>query len=154
MPACAWGASPKWYDASTPPHGPVYQPMPYPAPANTPLTSVRAGDSQPAEPKDLTTRSPARARARFGPPFIALMYELSITALDQSSAPAACSSASSASCSCCHMPASCQSRSRRQQVIREPKPGSCGTNSHGIPVCSTNKMPDSTLRSSSRLRPG
>ncbi len=50
-----------------------------------------------------------RARARFGPPFKARTCELSITALDQSSAPAAFSSASSSSCSCCHTPASCQS---------------------------------------------
>jgi hypothetical protein len=94
-----------------------------------------------------------RARAGFGPPFIARTCELSITALDQSSAPAAFSSASSASCSCCHTPAWCQSRSRRQQVIPDPNPSSCGKNSHGIPVYSTNKMPDSTLRSSSLLRP-
>ena len=95
-----------------------------------------------------------RARAGFGPPFIARMCEPSITALDQSSAPAAFSSASSDSCSRCHTPASCQSRSRRQQVIPEPKPSSCGKNSHGIPVYRTNKIPDRTFRSSSRLRPG
>ena len=75
-----------------------------------------------------------RARSCFGPPFIALMCELSITALDQSSAPAAFSSASSASCSCCQTLASCQSRSRRQHVIPDPKPSSCGRNSHGMPV--------------------
>jgi hypothetical protein len=61
------------------------------------------------------------------------------------------SSASSSSCSCCHTPASCQSRSRRQQVIPDPNPSSCGKNSHGIPMYSTNKMPDKTFWSSSRL---
>jgi len=64
------------------------------------------------------------------------------------------SSASSASCSCCQTPASCQSRSRRQQVIPDPKPSSCGRNSQGIPVYSTNKMPARTLRRASRLQPG
>ena len=96
-----------------------------------------------------------RARAGFGPPFIARMCEPSITRqLDQSSAPAAFSSASSDSCSRCQTPASCQSRSRREQVIPEPKPSSCGRNSHGIPVYRTNKIPDRTFRLSSRLRPG
>ena len=95
-----------------------------------------------------------RARAGFGPPFIARTCEPSITALEKSSAPAACSSASSDSCSRCQTPASCQSRSRRQQVIPDPKPSSCGKNSHGIPVYRTNKMPHRTFRSSSRFRPG
>ena len=36
----------------------------------------------------------------------------------------------------------------------EPQPISCGRYSHGIPVCSTNKIPVNTLRSSSRFRPG
>lgn len=43
---------------------------------------------------------------------------------------------------------------RRQQVIPEPKPSSCGRNSHRIPVYSTNRIPHMTLRCSSRLRPG
>jgi len=62
--------------------------------------------------------------------------------------------ASSSSCSCCQTAASCHSRSRRQQVIPEPQPISCGKYSHGIPVCKTNKIPVSTLRSSIRFRPG
>src|SRR6185503_5710422 len=53
-----------------------------------------------------------------------------------------------------HTPASFQSRSRRQQVIPEPKPSSWGKNRHGIPVYSTNRIPHSTRRSSSRRRPG
>jgi hypothetical protein len=36
----------------------------------------------------------------------------------------------------------------------EPQPISCGKYSHGIPVCSTNRIPVNTLRSSIRLRPG
>jgi hypothetical protein len=95
-----------------------------------------------------------RARSCFGPPLSALTCEPSITALDQSSAPAAFSSARSDSCRRCQTPASFQSRRRRQQVMPEPKPSSWGRNSHGIPVYSTNRIPDSTFRSSRRLRPG
>ena len=50
-------------------------------------------------------------------------------------------------------PASVQSRSRRQQVMPEPQPSSRGRSSHWIPVLSTNTIPVSTLRSSSRRRP-
>jgi hypothetical protein len=50
-----------------------------------------------------------RARTGFGRPLSARTWELSITALDQSSWSAACSSASSSSCSLSHTPASCQS---------------------------------------------
>jgi len=85
---------------------------------------------------------PGRARSTglgpvFGPPLSARTWELSITARDQSSFPAACNSAS-----------------LRQQVMPDPKPSSLGRNSHRIPVCSTNKIPHSTFRSSNRLRPG
>ncbi len=45
-------------------------------------------------------------------------------------------------------------RSRRQQVIPEPKPSSWGRNSQRIPVYSTIRIPHSTLRLSRRLRPG
>jgi DNA-binding beta-propeller fold protein YncE len=38
------------------------------------------------------------------------------------------------------------------RVLPEPNPSSCGRNSHGMPVYRTNKMPERTLRSSSRLR--
>ena len=50
-------------------------------------------------------------------------------------------------------PAKVQSRSRRQHVIPLPHPSSRGRSSHGIPVLSTNTIPVSTLRSSSRRRP-
>src|SRR5271156_1288796 len=61
---------------------------------------------------------PVRARSTglgpvFGPPFTARTCDPSITALDQSSAPAAFSSASSSSCSCCHT---------RLLPVRQPPP--------------------------------
>src|SRR5690606_11981001 len=77
----------------------------------------------------------------FRPPFNARTWEPSAAARDQSISPAALSLASSNSCSRGHTPASVQSRSRRQQVMPEPYPSSCGKNSHGMPVYSTNKMP-------------
>ena len=40
----------------------------------------------------------------------------------------------------CQMPASCQSRNRRQQVIPEPQPNSCGSISHGMPLRSTKRI--------------
>ncbi len=59
-----------------------------------------------------------------------------------------------AKCSRCHTPAACQSRRRRQYVMPLPKPSSCGRSSHGIPVCSTYRMPLSAARSSTvRRRP-
>jgi hypothetical protein len=80
--------------------------------------------------------------------------ELSIAARDQSMRSASLSLANSSSWSRCQTPASCHSRRRRQQVIPEPQPISCGRYSHGIPVCNTNKIPVNTFRSSIRLRPG
>ncbi len=95
-----------------------------------------------------------RARAAFGPRRAARTCEESITARDQSSLPAAWSSASSSSCSRCHTPARFHSSRRRQQVIPDPNPSSWDRNSHWMPVCSTNKIPHSTCRSGIRLRPG
>ena len=43
---------------------------------------------------------------------------------------------------------------RRQQVIPEPQPISCGRCSQPIPVFNTNKIPLNTFRSSIRFRPG
>lgn len=51
-------------------------------------------------------------------------------------------------CSLSHTPAAFQSLSRRQQVMPLPQPRDCGRSSHGMPVCSTNKMP---LRAASSL---
>lgn len=89
-----------------------------------------------------------------GPPFIARMWLESTAAREKSSRSAARSSDSGSSCRRCHTPASFQSRSCRQQVIPEPKPGSWGRNSQRITVYSTNRIPHSTLRLSRRLRSG
>jgi len=58
--------------------------------------------------------------------------------------------------SCCNRsqtPASCQSRSRRQQVTPEPQPSSGGKSSHAMPVRSTNRIPLSAARSQMRGLP-
>lgn len=62
-------------------------------------------------------------------------------------------SRSSASCTYCQPPASCQSRSRRQQLIPLPQPNSFGSILHGMPLLSTNKIPTSAARSETRGRP-
>ncbi len=95
-----------------------------------------------------------RRGTRVDPPFRALTWEEPTIHRDQSNRRAAFSSASRTSCSLCHTPASFQSLSRRQHVMPEPKPRSCGRSSHWIPVCSTYKIPHSTSRSGSGLRPG
>jgi hypothetical protein len=93
-------------------------------------------------------------RSSFFPPWTARTEELSATTREKSSLSALRSLASSTRCSWAHTPAFCQARSRRQQVMPEPQPISCGSISHGMPDCNTNRMPVSTRRSSSRLRPG
>jgi len=60
---------------------------------------------------------------------------------------------SSTWCNRSQTPASCQSRSRRQQVTPDPHPNSCGSISQGIPVLSTKMMPVSAARSETRGRP-
>jgi len=50
-------------------------------------------------------------------------------------------------------PASCQSRKRRQQVMPEPQPNSCGNISHGMPLRSTKMIAVKTARSGTRGRP-
>jgi hypothetical protein len=104
----------------------------------------------------LRTRAGAvnRARTAFGPRLAARTCEESTAALDQSNFSAPCNSANSSSCSRCHTPARFHSSKRRQQVIPDPKPSSCGRNSHWIPVCSTNKIPHNTCRSGILFRPG
>jgi len=90
---------------------------------------------------------------RFFPPHIARTDPESATARDQSSCPSARNSASSSSWSSCHTPAACHSASRRQQVMPEPQPISCGSISQGIPVLSTKMIPMSAARSRTRGRP-
>ena len=82
-----------------------------------------------------------RAGTAFGPRRAALTWQESITALDQSSCFADRSFFSSTRCSSSHIPASFYAARRRQQVMPEPKPNSCGRYSHWIPVCSTNRIP-------------
>lgn len=95
-----------------------------------------------------------RAGAAFGPRRAARTWEESITARDQSSCFAARSLASSTTWSRSQTPASFQAASRRQHVMPEPKPSSCGRYSHWIPVCSTNRVPHRAWRSGTLGRPG
>jgi len=95
-----------------------------------------------------------RIGPRLGPPFSARTLELSTIARDQSIRSAPRKRASSTACNCCHTPARCQARSRRQQVMPEPQPISWGKSSQAIPVLSTNRMPVSVFRSRSHFRPG
>jgi hypothetical protein len=95
-----------------------------------------------------------RARARFGAPFFACTWLASTIARDHSISPAARNRVSNRVCSLSHTPALCHSSSLRQHVYPDPYPSSCGRCIHAIPVCSTNKIPDSASRSGNRLRPG
>lgn len=89
---------------------------------------------------------------RWAPLFAGTM-EASIAARVQSIWSASRSRASSSSCTACQTPASFQSRSRRQHVMPEPHPSSCGRSSHGSPVRSTKRMPARHFRSAMRGRP-
>jgi hypothetical protein len=53
----------------------------------------------------------------------------------------------------CQIPASCQSRNRRQQVMPEPHPSSCGSIPQGMPLRNTNTMPARHVRSAKRGLP-
>jgi hypothetical protein len=88
------------------------------------------------------------------PPKTARTEALSTTARDQSILSAWWSLLSSAAWILFQMPAACQSRSRRQQVMPLPKPNSCGSSSQGMPLRSTKRMPLSAARLSSGFRPG
>lgn len=88
------------------------------------------------------------------PPCTARTDELSAITREKSSRSALRSLASRMRCNFSQTPAFCQSRARRQQVMPEPHPISWGSMSQGSPDCRTNRMPVSTRRSSSRLRPG
>jgi hypothetical protein len=94
-----------------------------------------------------------RIGTRVGPPFSARMLELSTTARDQSMAPAWWNASSSARWIFFHVPAACQSLSRRQQVIPDPQPISVGRYSHGQPLISTKMIPVRAARSATRGRP-
>jgi hypothetical protein len=86
-------------------------------------------------------------------PLLARTLKLSALARDQSMAASSPSQFKSRSCSFCQTPASCQSRSRRQQVVPLPHPSSFGNKRHGQPVRSTKTMPPRAARSGTRGRP-
>src|SRR5215207_7572383 len=119
----------------------------------------RPGQRQPAAIYEEMLFAPAaapvdRAGTRLRTPFFACTWLESAIARDHSISPAACNSASNSSCSRCQTPAASHARSRRQQVIPQPKPSSCGKCSQPTPVCSTNKIPCNASRSSNGFRPG
>ena len=74
-------------------------------------------------------------------------------ALDQSSRSASPRRSSKTRCRRRHTPASCQSRSLRQQVEPDPQPISLGSISHGMPLLSTKTMPVRAARASRRGLP-
>ena len=92
-----------------------------------------------------------RAGAR--PPKRARTEQLSKATFDQSISSATPNSSSNNCQTCFQTPATCQSRRRRQQVMPQPQPNSCGKYSHGQPVRSTNRMPVSAARSAIGGRP-
>ena len=94
-----------------------------------------------------------RVRAGVLAPLFAGTLALSSAARLQSMAFARPKRSSRRRCSVSHTPAACQSRSRRQHVIPEPQPISCGSISQGMPLFSTNRMPVNAARSSSGGRP-
>ena len=91
-------------------------------------------------------------RPPFSTPLAGIVVLSTLTRL-QSIRSASPRRSSSARCSAYQTPASCQSRSRRQQVIPLPHPSSCGRYSHGIPVFMTNTIPVRHARSGTRGRP-
>ena len=94
-----------------------------------------------------------RIGACLSPPKTARTEELSTMAHDKSIRSALRNSSSSKRWIRSQTPAFCQSRKRRQQVIPDPQPNSCGKSSHGIPLLRTNTIPVSTNLSFSGGRP-
>jgi hypothetical protein len=92
-------------------------------------------------------------RSSFFPPCAARTEELSTTAREKSSFSASRNLFSNTSWMRCQTRCSCHTRSRRQQVIPEPQPISCGSMFHGIPLRSTYRMPVSACRFEMGLRP-
>ena len=99
----------------------------------------------------------AAAVGRIGAGFLAPLFAgtdaLSTQARLQSIACAQPKRSSRTRCNLFQMPAACQSRSRRQQVIPDPQPISRGSISQGMPLFSTNRMPVSAARCGSGGRP-
>ena len=90
--------------------------------------------------------SVGRIGTRLLPPKTARMELPSMTARDQSICPHRASQSSKTKWISCQMPASCQSRSLRQQVIPEPQFISCGSIRQGIPA---SQYEQNTLETSS-----
>ena len=95
-----------------------------------------------------------RIRPRFFPPCTARTEDESTTALDQSIWSACWRWANSAVWTFFQTPSFCHADRRRQQLMPLPQPSSCGSNSQGIPVRSTNRIPLSAWRCPIGLRPG
>jgi len=98
--------------------------------------------------------SVCRVRPRLSPPKTARTELESATARDQSIWSAAWRRARSSWWRRSQTPASCQSRSLRQQVMPLPQPISSGRSSHPIPVFSTKRTPVNAARLDTGLRPG
>ena len=94
-----------------------------------------------------------RVRASAFAPLLAGTEALSRLARPQSIAFARPKRSSRTWCSRAQMPAPCQSRSRRQQLMPHPQPISCGNISQGIPDFRTKRMPVSAARSGTGGRP-
>ena len=90
----------------------------------------------------------------FGPPKTARTEDESTTAREKSIWSACRNLLSNTWWILSHTPAFCQSLRRRQQVMPEPQPISCGRSSQAIPVLSTNRMPVRTTRLGKGCRPG
>lgn len=92
--------------------------------------------------------------ACFSPPKTALTEDESTTAREKSIWSACRNLLRSTWWILSQMPAFCQSLRRRQQVMPEPQPISCGRSSQAMPVFSTNRMPVRTTRLGKGFRPG
>jgi hypothetical protein len=103
----------------------------------------------------LGARLAAVGRVRPGrlAPLLARTLRLSTLARLQSMAASSPSQLSTVVCNRSQTPASCQSRSRRQQVVPFPQPSSFGRSRHGQPVRRTKMIPPSAARFGTRGRP-
>lgn len=99
-------------------------------------------------------RSIGRIRAGLRPPKTARIESESTRAREKSIWSAPRSSRNKTRWTWLQTPASCQSRSRRQQVMPLPQPISRGRASQGMPVFRTKIIPVNTARLSKGLRPG
>jgi hypothetical protein len=89
----------------------------------------------------------------WSPQYAARMQLLSTTARDRSIWSSRASQSRSAKWIRSHTPACCQSRKRRQHVIPDAHPSSCGSICQGIPLRRTKTMPVRHARPETRGRP-